>query len=720
MFIYIKMATAQEVTSSNNNMKSFGEFVDNISKKISNMGETWNGDFNYNSLGDDIDSMIIGMTQKLLNNIIQDNLPKTSGVGSKRKGCPGLPKDSTLNIPESFRQEISQKFNMIMEKINSQPDNIKALYLDMMFLTIFHERAIPRTGHGKGNRSIAFYLWHEMYKHMPETCLDLLYIIPEYGCFRDLDNIMNHYIIDGDVINEDVVNRCVDVYHSYICKDFYTLFNIDMNTMSNYVIRSKIESTYNKIKRNENNINKKPYPKISLVGKYIGRENKKFSFIREPLIIKMFCDGDKQKYDNSTAGFKKFTQVTLRYLQYILNTIVGTVEMKMSSINYKDIDPTKMTSGASLKYRKYLLNVDFEGDERVYNEDAQDLRERTLVAAMNNMLNGAGLDSVKLANVIGKMLTDSNSDSNSDEREIVNAQFNSLFESIKDNLTEEYNRKMLVWEENGCSPSEKPLDPFNVIATIDVSGSMTGAGVMDAAIILGIIVTKLSNIGNTFMTFSDNPELITINVEDNIFDIYNKVHYSPWGGSTNIDKANKKLANLMNDYKTINSEFTGEITHIIFTDGQFDPYFVQGWNSSNAPSYYSYTDNSKYPQEWNTAVDRMEKYFTKYELSIPNTIFWNMNAKSPGFPATSDMRGLQLAEGLSHGMLVSILTNACEFTEDNKGIKKANVSPIQSFHKTIYNPYFENVTNSVHQTKEGVFNSDTNIEFCNNFIKQIN
>ena len=75
----------------------------------------------------------------------------------------------------------------------------------------------------------------------------------------------------------------------------------------------------------------------------------------------MFSGGDYEKYNTSSNGFKRFTQVTLRYYLYILNTIIGTVETKMSTHNYKDIDPTKMTSGASLKYRKYLMNVNFEG-----------------------------------------------------------------------------------------------------------------------------------------------------------------------------------------------------------------------------------------------------------------------------------------------------------------------------------------------------------------------
>jgi len=700
---------------------TFGEHINSVAKEESNAGLTLNGDFNYKSLGDDVDTMILEMKQKLLNNPIQDALPKDTGHGSKRKGTPGLPKDSTMNMPEYFRTEISAKFNAIMTKIKTLPENEQCLYLDMMFRSIFHERAIPRSGQGKGHKSIMFHMWHEMYKHMPVTSLNLLYLIPEYGCFRDLDNIMHHYISDDTILDSSVVDKCIDVYYSYLCKDFHTLFELDMTTLEHSNIRSRIEETYHKIRKNEKRTTEIEYPRVSLVGKFIGREDKKFSFIREPLLAKIFSKDDYEKYNSSSDGFKRFTQVTLRYFLFILNTIIGTVEMKMSSINYKDIDPTKMTSGASLKYRKYLINVDFNDNVRSHEPEAIALAERTIKAATDNALNGAGLDSVKLANIIGKGLHNSTLPTLSVEMQLINAQFNSLFDSIKKNLEEEYDRLMIIWVEEGSIPENKPLDPFNVMATIDVSGSMECANVMNPAILLGIIVTKLSNLGNSFMTFSDNPTLVTINPEDNIFDIFQKVKSSDWGGSTDIDKANRKLAGMMNDYKKINPDFSGQITHIIFTDGQFNKGFVRGW-TDNQP-LYTYCGNFNVDTEgpvWNTAVRRMEKYFTDYGLSIPNTVFWNMSANSPGFPTTGDMKGLQLAEGLSHGILVSILTNACEYTADETGVKKAGISPIESFHKTIYHPYFDEVTKMVHHTKEGVYENENNRLYAANFMEFIN
>ena len=186
---------------------TFGDFMQATSKKENNISFTWNGDYNYKSLGKNIDNMIMEMKQKLLNNPIQDSLSKVFSNGKKRKSSPGLPRDSTLNMPEYFRSMISTNFENIMKKIKTLPEGEQCFYLNMMFRSIFHERAIPRSGQGKGHKSIMFHLWHEMYKYMPDTCLELLHILPEYGCFRDLDNIMHHYINNNTITDSKVVNK---------------------------------------------------------------------------------------------------------------------------------------------------------------------------------------------------------------------------------------------------------------------------------------------------------------------------------------------------------------------------------------------------------------------------------------------------------------------------------------------------------------------------------
>ena len=44
---------------------------------------------------------------------------------------------------------------------------------------------------------------------MPNTSLELLYLLPEYGCFRDLDNIMHHYISGITILDQKVIDKCV-------------------------------------------------------------------------------------------------------------------------------------------------------------------------------------------------------------------------------------------------------------------------------------------------------------------------------------------------------------------------------------------------------------------------------------------------------------------------------------------------------------------------------
>ena len=81
--------------------------------------------------------MILEMKQKLLNNPIQDSLPKDTGSGSKRKGTPGLPRDSTLNMPEYYRNQITENFNNIMSKIKTLPEKSSVYILIWCFVLFF-------------------------------------------------------------------------------------------------------------------------------------------------------------------------------------------------------------------------------------------------------------------------------------------------------------------------------------------------------------------------------------------------------------------------------------------------------------------------------------------------------------------------------------------------------------------------------------------------------
>jgi hypothetical protein len=681
------------------------------------IGQTWNGDFNYTSLGKDVFSQILGFKQKLVNDFVEQ-MPKSRGKASKRKKQTGLPKDSVMNIPIRMQKQIEKEFNHIMVTIKSKSEKEITLYLDIMFRVIFHERAIPRDGQGKGQRSISFLLWHLMYKEMPQTSLELLSLFPQYGRFRDLDNIMNHYIVekDGNITftDEKVINYCMDVYFQYLDADYKTIFGKNMNEHSHSILRKNIDCLHQSLfGKNQTDEFRK---KISLCAKFIGREHHKFEFIRFGIISRMFFNGDVQKLSqkvSTSRGFYKFAQATLRKLLSSFNEIIGVVESKMSTHRWDEIEPSKVTSGATSLYRYAFLNQKLDTiihssmidtGNRSREPSRIDLRKRTLQSALDGALNGAALDSIKLGRIIFDKVKTNNPMSGA-ERQIIHSQFIALVDSIKENI------------ESICAEREDSINPFDIIATIDVSGSMESANVIHGAVMLGIIVTKLSSFTNSFITFSEKPQIVQIDFEKgDIIDWFRQTLHSNWGGSTDIDKANKLIASLMNKYKMENPTFDAQVNHIIFTDGQFNPTFVRGWFNSSNQYYYQETklDSGK----WNTAVERMKSYFTQYGLSIPNTIFWNMNRKSPGFPTTGDMEGFQLAEGISHGMLTSILTNVMEYTVNKDGEKIARINPVKSFQETIYHPYFDNITKIVHHIGEGVFKTEDNRLYSAQYMKK--
>lgn len=687
---------------------SFDEYITSTDK----YGKTWNGDKNFLSLGDDIISQIMEITNKLLNNVIQDNLVKPKGSGSYRKGTPGLPKDSTNNIPSHFKLKIVEQFRNVIKIISEQPKKEQAFYFDILFRVIFNERSIPRNGFGKGNRSLSFLLWHEMYKVFPETSLELLDLFPEYGCFRDIDNIYNHYVDDNNIEDMRVIEKSVFIYRKYLCECYYLLFNSELLEDPHDTIRSNIEQLHKDVFK----LKKKDFPRISYVGKYIPREGKKFEFIRNRVIASIFSEHNfggftdkefKEYKKQKTLGFIKFTKVTFRKFISCLNEINNTVEIKMSNNRIDEIDPSTVTSGAMNKYEKFFLNEDIDDDEDTYDgsrtidEDMIDLRHRTIKLAKDNELNGKALDSVKLANKIWSKVNGNKIKTT--DRIINSAQFTSLFNSIKNNIETEYKRKLDIWKENGSIKKDKPLDPFNIIVTIDTSGSMDYANVMAPAIMIGIILTMLSNFGKHFITFSSEPELVKLHGRD-IFDMFINVKDTNWGTSTDILKANKLIVDLMKGYKYHNPKFNANITHVILTDGQFNS-MIQGVSDTSS---------------WNTTSEKMADMFKKAGLDIPNTIYWNMNANSPGFPISAEMKGMQLAEGLSHGMMTSILTNACEFEQldENEDTKVANITPSDSFLKTICNPYYNKVTSIVHNVKEKMFNDEEYRDFSISQIKK--
>jgi len=688
-------------------------------------GSTWNGDINYAELTTDqrdIASSILGFTQKL---VMPEKEP-VKGKGSKRPAQSALPLDPVENLETCFCMSITTELNSIIAKIKTMSKNEQAIYTCLLFVTMFRERAIvsgSRSSIGKGHRSFSYLIFRILHKEMPLTAIECIPCFVHFGYWGDLNAICAYYIKDGN--DKRVVTKCINMMLESFDKSVRSLpgtnnrgfLKKNGEVMTHSEFRRVVDSHRFKIKYFSDVNIEKHYNCVynDNCAKFIPSEGKRHEHLRPILIAGMLWDGDMTR----ALGAVKFGQATLTRLTTILRRLGNVVETRMSANDWT-FDIKKVPAGALHKHKKAFLNEDLDEELSMYETDGNRthdpariaLRQTYLDEAIKGAIKGTGLDSIKFARELRKSIHTASHG----ERVVVHAQFMALVDDIRKQLQKEYDASLESWVTEGSNPSTKPLNPFNVIATIDVSESMECANVLDGAIVLGIITTLLSNLGNTFITFSDTPLLINLDVREGttIYDWYEQVKISPWGGSTNIDKSMQLLLNLFKGVRESNPSFDGRVNHIIFTDGQFNPYFAQFTSESRYCGYGN--TGADYSSQWNPFAKRMETLFHQNKFALPLTCFWSMNASSPGFPAHSKYNGLTLAEGMSHGLLVNTLGNKVTFKNTISGDVVADTDPLTSFLQGMARDDFTSVINMVLSTSEGVFSDQSTHPHVQAFI----
>lgn len=179
----------------------------------------------------------------------------------------------------------------------------------------------------------------------------------------------------------------------------------------------------------------------------------------------------------------------------------------------------------------------------------------------------------------------------------------------------------------------------NIMPIIDVSGSMTWVKVgknsnltpLDVAVSLGLYCAD-KNTGpfkDTFMTFSDRPELVTLN--GNIVDKVNQMTRSNVGGSTNLHAAFDKLLSVAVAHKVPQEDMPG--TLLIMSDMQFN----------------TCVDHD------DSAIQMIERKYTNAGYKMPNVVFWNLNAGYGNAPVAFDKSGTALVSGFSPAIAKAIL-----------------------------------------------------------------
>ena len=119
---------------------------------------------------------------------------KPKGSGRKRKGQAVRPNDPIENIPEGQRTDITMRFKGLTSQIAScKNDRDRALMIVILAKMCFRERAI-RASSAKGHRSLSYFMFSLFHKEFPVYARALLPLFVEYGCVRDLDALIAHFL----------------------------------------------------------------------------------------------------------------------------------------------------------------------------------------------------------------------------------------------------------------------------------------------------------------------------------------------------------------------------------------------------------------------------------------------------------------------------------------------------------------------------------------------
>jgi len=190
----------------------------------------------------------------------------------------------------------------------------------------------------------------------------------------------------------------------------------------------------------------------------------------------------------------------------------------------------------------------------------------------------------------------------------------------------------------------------NVLPLVDVSGSMgcpaggygskSVVSCLDVAVSLGLYLADKNKgkFKDTFLTFSGTPELL--HLKGDLLKKMEQMERSSWAMNTNLNKAFEKILDTALKGKVPNEEMPKIL--LILSDMQFDACVKH--------------DDS--------AIQMIQRKYEDAGYTMPNVVFWNLNASYGNTPVKYDRSGTALVSGFSPSLMMSILAGK-EFTPES-------------------------------------------------------
>lgn len=488
---------------------------------------------------------------------------------------------------------------------------------------------------GKGERSIFYQLFLELYLYYPLIVIALLPLIAEYGYYKDYFNILSKISKSSDYT--PLQDSIIKLITSQLKRD---------------------EEVLDRASESGEAVN---VASISLCSKYAPRESNKFQKENKSLFRKLVMSIFPSTASNDIEEERAYARAKALYRKMIsrLTQVTDVPEVKMCGKRYASIEFDHVPSVSMKKYRKAFANEKLGRHEipselsltgnRSNDPDRIECRKNLLTAIKEKKIKGK---QNYPHDIVHTLLLQNNAGS-SVELEI----FQQQWEDIRNNI-------LRIIAERSSATTTTTTTSVNLnklVPLVDVSGSMNGTP-MEVAIALGILISEVNHplFRDQFLTFQSTPSWVNLSSAKSIAEKVTITKQAPWGGSTNIENAFKLIARTIEANQLPESEIPDLI---IFSDMQFN--------------------TAIRVKKKQTQLQRIANRFAELGIKIsgkpyamPRIIFWNLRGNTRGFPAQSSSENVQILSGFSPALFKYIV-------EGMDISQKKKVTPYDTFRKVM-------------------------------------
>jgi hypothetical protein len=458
-------------------------------------------------------------------------------------------------------------------------------HLSVLYRMIGHTRDIVD---GKGECALTYMMIFTWYGFYPELALFALKClvdlgdesIHQYGSWKDIKYFCQYCKNQGVFENHELIEYAIELTNAQLKSDYETI-----------VYGGEV---------------------ISLVAKWIPRENSAFDWLNELLAVTYYQYIETANTPDRVNRAVLKSKTEYRKLLSWLNKKLDTLQIKQCGHLWSQIDFDNVTSISLTKQKKAFQNIKQNGEVRYEdNNDRIVCADRFKAHIQTAIESGTEVKGRRVSMVdFTKQALSLLRHHNQVEFDLLNSQ----------------------WRDNGSLNGGFG----KMIAMVDVSGSMDGDPLC-AAIALGIRIAEKSGLGKRVMTFSAKPSWVNLEGHDDFVSQVNIIRSAEWGMNTNFYSALDTILSAI-ILNAMPPEDVQDMVLVVLSDMQMD--------SGDACDKQVLYDTMKAKYE----AAGIRVHGKPYKP--PHILFWNLRSTS-GFPTLSTQMNCSMVSGFSPALINS-------------------------------------------------------------------